>query len=445
MTYVFYSAGVAGIVILYMIPALLLNDHWINALVLPESAARSFSLFCVLSGMLIYPLTGMLMDRATSTGRLRLRKVAVFLACAAVSSLLFIQIPKSAPLFLKYLWGFGIYFLYSASFPLIEIPHLAMMSAVTTDYRRRGALAAWRQTVAVIAALICQVTISTLSARYNGSIPPKAYPRVLLPIAAVAFLLYLLYALGVKKPASQEAGIVKPTFSAFIFSTRKNAPMTALMACALCWGIADGFGADQLFFKFYIHNLEAYKINAILRGGAYVFSGALVIFLARYIPNKRNIGILSWIISLCALILQRMCPLNLTWGLYVYQGLAPLRALFGYAGFIIVISLVPDARDYALDMFNIRAGSFISGMVCLFWRLGAFAAHSVFNQRLSALGFFRSVVIYQPAPIVNWIRICAIPLPAFFTLAGILFLRMYKLNEISHDLLLARRARDSQA
>ena len=437
-----YSLGIAGIVILYVLPQTYVSDYWINTLLFPESVVSSFLSFCALTGLFIYPLTGMLLDRAPATSRRRLKMFLAFVACAAAASSLFIALPRSLPLFLKYLWSFVIYFIYRVTLPMLEIPHLAMMSSMTTDYKRRGALAAWRQTIAVVAGLACQLSILPLVRRFSVSNIVEGHFWAMVFFAAVAAPLFLLCVLFVKR---RDPGYghekPKPRVTAFFKCLKGNTPALALMGCALCWGIADGFNAGPFFFRFYIQNQQAYTLNAVLSGAGYILACLIVIALLRFIPNKRNIGILSWIVSMCVSMLLWMCPVTLTWGLYVFHALTPLRAFFAQAGFIIMISLYPDVFEYTLDKYDIRAGAFTASFICLFLKLGSFIADRIYNGGLAFIGYFRSATLIQPPRVVNWIRLCAIPLPACFLLAGIFFLRMYKLNGISHDALLARLGR----
>ena len=92
----FYTSGVIGMIVPFMLPLAFLNFFWLNVLHIPAGIVGTFLMVCKLFDAANDPIESMIIDRTRAKGgRYRPWLVPSGLTCSVITLLLFVKLPDT--------------------------------------------------------------------------------------------------------------------------------------------------------------------------------------------------------------------------------------------------------------------------------------------------------------------------------------------------------------
>ncbi|MCL2121091.1 MAG: glycoside-pentoside-hexuronide (GPH):cation symporter [Clostridiales bacterium] len=437
----FYSFGVVGVIVPFMLPLSFLSFFWTDVVLMPATVVGTFMMLCKLWDAINDPIIGAIVDRSYSPkGRYRQWIVPMGCITNVLCVLLFVKIPGELGM-MQYLFSFGVYFIFFASYTALEVPHLSLISSMTTDYQQRGILTSWRQTFASLIMMLISATALPVINAIAPDNPARGYVLTMAIFCAISMPFYFLCVSGVKERVIPSKEEVKVPFMESFKCLKGNVPALCLMGAMLTMGLGAGFGgAGMYFWTYYVGNQMMMALAGTINSASSLLGGPLCVLMLKLIKNKRNIGMLGWTVSAAFGVIALFLPLqgaglpgaSTSWSIYAYIGLSVARGLFGQMTLITIFSTMPDVSEYTKVKYNLRAAGFIVTIIYFFWKLGTSFTQGVLGWVLGALNYAPGPYGSQPDAILNWIRTSMLILPVVFTALGVLCFIPYKLDENTH-------------
>ena len=435
----FYSSGVIGVIIPFMLPLAFLSFFWTDIVKIPAAAVGTFMMLCKLWDAVNDPIIGGIVDRSYSPkGRYRQWLIPMGCITNVLCVLLFVKLPgELGPM--QYLLSFGVYFFFFASYTWLEVPHLSLMSTITTNYKQRGILTSWRQTFASFMMMICNFSfLRIVNLVGGGEANATGYLAAAFIFCAVSLPFYFICTAGIKERVIPSREEVNVPLAESLKCIKGNWPAIALMGCMVSLGFSAGFGvAGMHFWQYYVGDLMQSATNSTLTSAVSLLAGPLMILLMKWIPNKRNLGVLGWTISISLAVVRYFIPVGhevvTPWALPLFHALTALGGMFGQISLIVIFSLQPDVSEYTKVKYGLRANGFIVAISYFFWKAGIAFTQGVYNWVLGGMNFVPGGYGSQPAAIITWIRLCMQILPAAIQVFGIVAFMFYKLDEKTHE------------
>ena len=353
------------------------------------------------------------------------------LAVIVLSVLLFTTLPGVRPT-AQYLFSFFIYFLYVLGFTALETPHVSMMSTITTNYKARGALAAWRQTNAAVVTAVVSAVFLPMVIRFGKGNNNVGYFQSVLILMAISLLFTFIGSKGVTErivpPAEESRATLRDSFQCL----NGNTPALMLMLAHLTWGASAGLSTAGMYFWTYIAgDTNLFTVNNTLRAAGGIFAGIVFGVLINRVGNKRNIGLVSWAFAAIFYFGLFFVPVITPGGRTVFNVLSFLQGTTGMIGFITLFSLVPDVTEYTMAKYGLRASGFLFAVINFSFKFGLAMTQGLFSYVLGVMHYIPGAT--QTPGILGFIRLCVSIVPGCLTVVGAIAYSFYRLTGETHD------------
>ena len=436
----FYSFGVVAIIVPFFLPLAFLNYFWTDVVLMPAGVVGTFMMLCKLWDAINDPIIGAYIDRSYSPkGRYKQWIIPMGCITNLLCILLFVKLPGELGV-LQYIFSFGIYFIFFASYTALEVPHLSLLSSMTTNYAQRGILTSWRQTFASLIMMLVSAMALPLVGILGKGNDAKGYLLAMLIFNIVTIPFYFFCSYGVKERVIPSRDEVKVPFMESFKCIKGNTPAICLAAAMVTMGLGAGFGgAGMYFWTYYVGDQMMMALAGTIQSASALLGGPLCIIFLKYIKNKKKIGMIGWGVSAIFGVFCLFLPLKgagmpggAGWSIYTYLALGVVRSVFGQMTLITIFGSMPDVSEYTKVKYNLRAAGFIITFIYFFWKLGTSLTQGILGWVLGALHYVPGPYGSQPAPILNWIWTSMLVLPVVFTALGVLCFIPYKLDENTH-------------
>ena len=428
-----YGFGCTAMMFPFSLVLLYLNFFWTDVVKIPALIVGTFMMVNKLWDAINDPIVGAIADRSQfKGGRYRPWLIPSGLSVTVLGILLFTTIPGVSPNF-QYVFSFVAYFLYVLGFTALEIPHVSMMSTITTSYEARGVMTAWRQTNAGVTITIISAAFLPLVAFFGKGNDGTGYfwAVVVLQLCSIPF--YYICSKGVRERVVPPAETNKVPFRESYKCLKGNMPALMLMLAHLTWGASAGFGTTgNIYFWTYIAgDTNLFTLNNTIKSGAGIFAGILMGFLVKTIGNKRNIAAVCWSLAALCYFALYFVPVTTPGGINLFNIISVGQSLTGGVGFICLFSLVPDVTEYTVVKYKLKASGFLFAVINFCYKFGMSITAGLFSWLLGAMQYQPGVA--QPQNILTLIRLSVSVIPGVSTVIGVIAYCFYKLNKETHE------------
>ncbi|MCL2121352.1 MAG: glycoside-pentoside-hexuronide (GPH):cation symporter [Clostridiales bacterium] len=430
----FFTCGVIGMIVPFNLPLGYLTFFWTDVALIPASIVGTFLMVCKIWDAINDPIIGALADRTNSPkGRYRLWIVPAGILSNITVLMIFITLPGVSRT-VQYIYYFVSYFIQVAAFTALELPHLSMMTTLTTDYTERGMLTSWRQTGS-------QVTMTIIAAAY---IPMTVFlfpgnrqmgyfvTTLIFVIAATPF--YFLCARGVKEryiPQQDE----KVPFTENLKCFKGNIPLLMVMGAHFTHGLKAGLGGAGMYFWTYVAGDILYSAVAMTFGSIGSILGAILMgVVLKIYPNKRNIAIVSWLATAVIGALMYFIDVTTSGGRMMWNIISLINGAIGFTGFVCLFSMVPDVSEYTMAKYGLRAAGFLFAVFNFCFKFAISFGQGILGWIMGAMGYVPNQA--QPQSMINFFHLLMTVVPAIITVIGVFFLIGFKINKDTHEELL---------
>ena len=432
-----YAAGVIGMIVPFNLPLGYLTFFWTDVALIPISIVGTVLMIGKLWDAINDPIIGGMADRTmTKKGRYRPWMIPSGIISNLTCLLVFLRIPALGET-AQIVFYFIAYFIFVAAFTALEIPHISMMSTITTDYTQRGILTSWRQTSASLVMTIIAATFIPMTVFLVPGDRAAGYFWAVVIFLIISTPFYFICYYGVRERVIPPASEVKVPFKESYKSLAGNTPVLMLMGAHLCHGLnaATGIGAGMYFWTYVAGDILYSAVNATFMSFGGILSAILMGILVKKYPNKRNLAMYSWFISAAIAVFVYFIPVNTSGGRMLFNIVSLVRGTINGVGFVCLFSMVPDVTEYTMAKYSLRASGFIFACVNFMFKFGMAFGQGIMGWVMGAMGYVPGAT-YTGGPLVVLWRCCMSVIPAIITLLGALCFMGYKLTKETHEELL---------
>jgi sugar (glycoside-pentoside-hexuronide) transporter len=431
-----YSCGCGGIIIMMYINLSYMNFYWTDVLMMPLGLVASFLFVCKIWDAVNDPVIGWLSDRTSQKKGYR-PWIFNFVPMLIFGFFMFTR-PPGAGTTIGYIFTFIMYFGYVWFNTATEVPHVSLMSTMTTNYNQRGVLASFRQSTANIMMVILSAAFLPIAMKLGNNDMGDGFPPTMLIFFAISVPLYLVCYFGTKervKPPEKERYPITESFKAL----KGNLPLFMLMLCYFVWGFQGGIsaGGRMYYFTYIAENMDHFAPNmTFMSTGGLVATVLLGVFTMRS-KNKRNIGIVTWIGGGILYIAMWFIDSSTVGGMRLFDVFTFVQMLFAGMGMASIYALVPDVTEYTQGKHGIRASGFLFALINFAQKVGTAIAQAVFTASLAALGYQPGGDV-QTEGVLSLIRGSITVWPGIMLFVGVFAFFMIKINRQTHEETLAK-------
>lgn len=371
---------------------------------------------------------GILSDRTKSRwGRRRPYLVAGALLLA-ISVIAIFAAPPFASQQARTFYIAAILIFYASAYTVFNVPYMAMPGEMTRSYHERTELMRWRVYAVGLSIIIASALGPKLLDWFGGD--EAAYGKMALVFAPIVVAAGVVAFFGTAKAPSTAHVSTHFTIAEQIKSAAGNRPFLFLVLVKFITLSSLGV---QSIFPFFFQRILAVP-NSVLgtyffcQSAMYLIAPSLWLWLARRIGKKRTF--------MTALAIST--PVWLSWMVAV-QGeplpLVYLRGIFiGISGSGVILmgqSMLPDTMEYDFRRTGLRREGIFSALYTTVEKLSGAIGVAVVGALLGAYGYVQSrgAAVEQPQSALWAIRATMAYLPAVISLAGLLALLGYDLDE----------------
>ncbi|MCL1805416.1 MAG: glycoside-pentoside-hexuronide (GPH):cation symporter [Clostridiales bacterium] len=431
-----YAAGVIGMMVPFTLPLGFLTFFWTDVAMIPIGIVGTVLMVGKLWDAINDPIIGGIADRTTTKrGRYRPWMIPSGIISNLTCLLVFLRIPALSETG-QIVYYFAAYFIFVAAFTALEIPHISMMSTITTDYTQRGLLASWRQTSAQVVMTVMNATFIPMTIYLVPNDRAAGYFWAVLIYITISTPFYFICYFGSKERVIPPVNEVKVPFSESYKALKGNKPVIMLMAAHLCHGLnaATGIASGMYFWTYVAGDIIYSAVNATFMSFGSIIAAVLMGVLVKKYSNKRNIAMISWFVSAFIAIFMFWIPVDTSSGRMLFNIISFVRGLVNNVGFVCLFSMVPDVTEYTMAKYNLRASGFIFACINFMFKFGISFGQGVMGWIMSAMGYVPGAS--QPQSLIVLWRSCMSFIPAIITCLGALCFMGYTLTKESHEELL---------
>ena len=433
-----YSMGGFATFMVMHITNSFLNFYWTDIMGIPIALVSSMMLFSKLWDAINDPIVGALADRTnTKMGRYR-PWLWAFIPTLITTLLMFVMLP-GASTSAQTIFVFSMYFLQVLALTALQIPHMSMIPAISTNYQARGTLAAWRQTGSTGGMILISALFLPMVAMFGKGDQARGYFNAIVFFFALSIPLFLICIFGTKEyvlpsPENKE----KIPFLSYFKCLKGNLPAILLALAYLSWGLGSGISTTaRIYYSAYVvGDTGFFSINMTIMAFGGLLGGVALGVFAKYVKNRRNIGIACWALSCAFYIWQFFVPVQTDAGRQMFHILTFINGLFAYSGMVCLVSLAPDVTEYTQVKYGLRASGFLWSVINFCQKLGAALTTGLFGWIIGSLGYIPNVA--QNSAVVTATNASVTLIPGFTTLLGVICFVLFKLNRETHEADLAK-------
>lgn len=433
-----YGAGNTGFNVIFGITIAFLNFFWTDILLIPATMTGTFLMVSKIWDAINDPLIGSYADRKAMQGGSYRKWLWNFIPTIVVCVLSFVVLP-GVSMTVQLVFSFGMYFIYVLMDTLYQVPHVSLMSTMTTNYKERGSLTAYRQTGGNITMFLVTTQFLTIAGFFGKGDPKAGFTMTVLVFCAITIPFFTMSVLGVKERVVAEENAEKIPFMESIRCLKGNMPAWMVILAHMCWGIQGGLGSAKMYFWTYLYgDMAGFSVNSMYGSIGLLISGFAVGFLVRRVRNKRNICMVAWACS--AFTYGCMSFVDVRTNVTLFNVLTLLNGMCGQIGFITCLSLIPDCTEYTQLHYGLRTSGLIYSYCNFMFKLCNALFSGLFLMVIGKMGYVPGAV--QPQGILTMCRLSLTAFPGIAMAIGILFFYLYKIDPDSHKATLSELGKE---
>ena len=350
---------------------------------------------------------------------------AILLAIAVVA---IFGAPRFASEAARLVYMSAILIFYATAYTIFNVPYMAMPGEMTRRYHERSELMRWRVYAVGLAIIIATAIGPKLLDWFGGG--SGGYLKMALVFAPVVALAGVVAFAGTARAPT--AAFVKTDYSIAqqLRSAASNRPFFVLILVKFITLMSLGV---QSVFPFFFQRILGVP-NGVL--GSYFFGQSVMYLIAPSLwlwcsarIGKKNTFLIALAISV---------PVWLSWAVATSGeplALVYLRGvLLGASGSGIILmgqSMLPDTMEYDFLRTGLRREGIFAAMYTTVEKLSGGVGVALVGALLGAYGYIQSsgAAVVQPASAIWAIRFAMAYVPALITLAGMVALLFYDLDE----------------
>ena len=438
--YLAYGLGNGGEIFMFTFALSYMNIYWTDGLMLPIGMVGIFMLICKIWDAINDPIIGSIADKTVSRwGRYRPWIIFSFVPMSIFGMGMFWKLPGDN-VTSQMIFTFSMYFMWTIAFTCIEVPHVSLMSTMTTNYNARGVLASFRQVTASVFMFLISITFIPMASYFGGEAGPNAgYPATVRVFMAISVPFYFICFFGVKERVKfvkldADAGEKPPSFWENLKCMKGNWPALTLCLADLMQGLMSGLtSGTKIFYWTYVQeNMAHFVFNSGIRTAALIVAGLTFATFVRKINNKRNLGMFFWAASVIFfLIMYFGVPKSSPGGLVLFDTMTVITSLCTQVGSVCIFSLAPDVTEYTQKKYGLRASGFIFAFINLMYQFGIAAGQAIFNNVLAANNYVPNTPQPENIKVIMFTFITLVP--AVLMAIGAFAFFSFKINRASHE------------
>ena len=371
---------------------------------------------------------GIVSDRTKTRWGRRRPYLLLGAALLAISVVALFGAPDFAAVKTRTLYMGAILIFYATAYSIFNIPYMAMPGEMAGSYHERTELMSWR---------VYGVGLSTIIATFCGPLlldafggKAAAYKGMALVFAPIMMGAGIIAFLGTKRAPATVRPLHGPGFFSQMLSALGNGPFRALIAVKFVTLMSLGL---QSIYPFFFQRILGVS-NGVL--GSYFLCQSIMIlaaaspwrWLSRRIGKKATFMIALGI-SVPVWISWQFAPHGEAAALVYLRGL-----IIGASGSGVILmgqSMLPDTMAYDHQRTGLRREGIFAGLYTTVEKLSGALGVALVGAILSGAGYIQSrgAAVVQPASALWAIRFTMAWIPALVTVAGMLVLLTYHLDE----------------
>ena len=371
---------------------------------------------------------GIVSDRTMTRWGRRRPYLLLGAALLAISVVGLFGAPNFAAVKARTLYMGAILIFYATAYSVFNIPYMAMPGEMAGSYHERTELMSWRVYGVGLATIIATFCGPLLLDAFGGK--AAAYKGMAFVFAPIVMGAGIVAFLGTKHAPATVRALHGPGFLSQMGSALGNGPFRALIAVKFITLMSLGL---QSIYPFFFQRILGVS-NGVL--GSFFLCQSIMILAAagpwRWLSHrigKKATFLIALGISV---------PVWASWQLAVHGEptiLVYLRGLvIGASGSGVILmgqSMLPDTMAYDYQRTGLRREGIFAALYTTVEKLSGALGVALVGAILSGFGYIqaRGLAVIQPASALWAIRFIMAWIPAAITLAGMLVLLTYNLDE----------------
>ena len=371
---------------------------------------------------------GVVSDRTKSTMGRRRPYLVLGAVLLAISIVAIFAAPSFADQTTRLVYMAAILVFYATAYTVFNVPYMAMPGEMTRTYHERSELMRWRVYAVGLAIIIASAVGPKLLDWFGGG--AQAYGKMALVFAPIVIGAGVVAFLGTARAPSAARTATHYTIGQQIKSAAGNRPFVILVAVKFITLMSLG---TQSIFPFFFERILGVP-NSVLgtyflcQSAMFLVAPSLWLWVSARIGKKATF-LIALGISL---------PIWLSWAFAVHGealALVYLRGIvIGISGSGIILmgqSMLPDTMEYDFRKTGLRREGLFAALYTTVEKLSGAVGVALVGALLGAYGYVQSrgAAVVQPESALWAIRVTMAYVPTAITLAGILALLAYDLDE----------------
>lgn len=342
----------------------------------------------------------------------------------------------------KLIYAYIMYSLMMMVYSLINVPYASLLGVMSAQPAERNVLSTFRMAFAYLGSFVALLLIEPLVeffSKSTGAFQPNLQLGWQLGVGVIAIICITLFLLGFAwtkervKPLKEEKTPLKTDLRDLF----KNGPWWILLGAGIAALIFNSIrdGATVYYFKYFIQDVEAFKIGALgttitltslylVLGQAANIVGVVLAAPVSNLIGKKNTYLAAMVLAtILSVIFFWFGKTNLV-SIYVFQFLISICA---GSIFPILWSMYADCADYSELKTGNRATGLIFSSSSMSQKFGWTIGGALTGWLLGYFGFQANEV--QSAEAQTGIRMMLSFLPAVGTVLSVIFISFYPLSE----------------
>ncbi|MET3762178.1 MFS transporter [Sphingomonas sp. UYEF23] len=371
---------------------------------------------------------GVISDRTRSKMGRRRPYLVLGAVLLAISIVAIFAAPAFASETMRLVYMAAILVFYATAYTVFNVPYMAMPGEMTRTYHERSELMRWRVYAVGLSIIIATAIGPKLLDWFGGG--AQAYAKMALVFTPIVVGAGVIAYLGTARAPSAERVTTHHTIGQQITSAAGNRPFVILVVVKFITLMSLG---TQSIFPFFFERILGVS-NSVLgyyflcQSAMFLIAPSLWLWVSARVGKKATF-LIALAISL---------PVWLSWALAVHgESLALVYArgiVNGISGSGIIMmgqSMLPDTMEYDFRKTGLRREGLFAALYTTVEKLSGAVGVALVGALLAAYGYVQSrgAAVVQPASALWAIRATMAYVPTAITLAGIVALLGYRLDE----------------
>ncbi len=425
-----YGSGNFSYSIVWLPILSFLNFFWTDVVMIPAATAGIFLMVSKLWDAVNDPIIASIEDRSNSKhGRYR-PWLWAWIGIIVFFILTFTKLEGVSQTF-QTIFSFVMYAILVIFYTTYEMAHVSLMSVITTNYKCRGKLAAYRMTFSNVSGVFLASIFMGLVAKFGRENPGTGYivASVVLSIVAIPFFLWCFY--GTKERVSPDIAPKVPLGEA-LKAVFKCKPALILAGAHACWGITGGAlsAVRQYFFVYNAGNGGMFTVSLTVWLAGMAVGSWAANWLIGMFKNKRTVAIYLWGFIGVMLLVMEFVPI-IEYSVVLFHVLWFIEGALGCVGFTALFAMVPDVVEYEQARNGTRSSACIFACINFAMKAGQAIVVGVLNLVMSAVGYVAGAE--QNSAVLGTFNAGMHLVPAIFFFLGAFLFYFYRIDKNNHE------------